>query len=246
MKKTLYDTLSLSPNTPASLIPLAYNHLSAPLEPQVEMGHTEARQRLASMRMAHQILSDPTQREAYDRRLRDEEESGADHVVASAKKAANAPWNIVGLVLSVVLLGLTIGLYIQSSNAKTTLREQATAQASEREQWNREIVELQASLAAAEARASSLKVRLDDRHNQAFEQAVVSTTRSLDQQRQREEQAARQREAEERRQRQQAQERVAMQDARNAQSEKRYWACMNEALNRMTSDRANAQCARLR
>lgn len=246
MKKTLYDTLSLSPNTPASLIPLAYNHLSAQLEPQVEMGHTEARQRLASMRMAHQILSDPTQREAYDQRLRDEEDSGADHVVLTAKKAAGAPWNIVGLVLSIVLLGLTIGLYIQSTNAKAALRQQAVVHASERDQLNQEIGQLQAALTVAEERSSSLKARLENRQSQAFEQAVVSTTRSLDQMRQREEQAARQRESEERRQRQQAQERVAMQDARNAQSEKRYWACMNEALNRMTSDRANAQCARLR
>lgn len=30
------------------------------------------------------------------------------------------------------------------------------------------------------------------------------------------------------------------------QREKRYWACINEALNRMTSERANARCVGLR
>lgn len=245
MKKTLYDSLSLSPNASSELIQLAYHHLTAQLDPLVEMGQTDAKQRLASIRMAHQILSDTAQRQAYDQRLLDEAEPVASpHRVPL--KAAASPWNMVGLVMSVVLLAFAIGLYIQSSNAKAALQQQALAQAAERDQLRGDIAQLEAAVAAAEERAAGLKARLDNRQSQAFEQAVVSTHRNLDQLRQREDQAARQRETEERRLRQQNMERVAQQDARNAQSEKRYWACMNEALNRMPSDRANAQCARLR
>lgn len=242
-RKTLYDALGVSPNASPAFIEVAWRHLQAELEPLMEQGQADAKQRLASARIAYEILADATKRGAYDERLRDEAAEGG--VTAAPAAPATAPGRTWAIMAGALVL-MAVLFYYQYQASQARWKSQVAAQVAENDRLKREVESLNGQLASLTTHVSSLKANMDDSQNRAFERDVAAVRRDIETQRQREAQQALQRENEERRRQQQNQERLAQQETRNVQSERRYWACMNEALNRLSSDQANAQCARLR
>ncbi len=66
---TLYDDLGLSPRASAAVIRAAYRCLAQQYHPDKNDGAAAAHDRQAQINRAYAILSNPQQREAYDRRM---------------------------------------------------------------------------------------------------------------------------------------------------------------------------------
>jgi curved DNA-binding protein CbpA len=66
---TLYEVLGLSPSASAAVIRAAYRCLAQQHHPDKNAGAATAHDRQAQINRAYAILSNPLQREAYDRRM---------------------------------------------------------------------------------------------------------------------------------------------------------------------------------
>jgi DnaJ-class molecular chaperone len=66
---TLYEDLGLSPRASAAVIRAAYRCLAQQHHPDKNAGAAIAHDRQAQINRAYAILSNPQQREAYDRRM---------------------------------------------------------------------------------------------------------------------------------------------------------------------------------
>lgn len=262
MKKTLYDILGLQAHASPADIEMAYRMALDKTAPLVAQGDRDAANLQRAQKDAFDILSDPVKRTQYDQSL----VSAYQTAGVPGRPAGGGPGHTlwgnkllwVGLGVLLLLLAFYVNDTRQKEQALLALKqaEQAAKAEADRLRIENERMLIQGALhnqaRATDAAYSSqdrglqIQDRMEDRRQRQLEHEAALANRALQLSQEREHRQARAQEDAEKRQQAYAARSAEREAAYRNQREQRYWACMNEALNRMTSERANARCVGLR
>lgn len=255
MKKTLYDILGIDKNASQEEVQAAYAACTEKIRSQYEQGDADARNLNLAFKAAYEVLSDYQRRRQYDHSLALPPEREPVAAEPSGWFQGLLRHKVLLLGLCVVLLG---GFYVRESSEKEKAlialkkAEQEAKAEAERLRIENERALIQGAVAtqvkaldngySVQNRHLDLQSREQDRLARRLDYENAQASRAQDIRQQREEQNARY-QAEQERRRQESQTRMAqMQADARSNREQRYWVCMNEALNRMSSEKANARC----
>ncbi|MES2947190.1 MAG: hypothetical protein V4858_01490 [Pseudomonadota bacterium] len=264
-KSSFYSVLNISPEATDAEVAAAISRYEA----RVEAGHASA---TPEFKYAKDSLGNPRSREIYDQRLssnwtadagpssrhpgrRSQPQSEPDSVLLQLWESRKATV-IVGALSLCVVGYMFLGFYKEreESAARKKSIEAQILQTQKNAENDAIRAEAEKALAAGTVRNTatvidrssqignrSMDIQLDaeNRRRQELEYRAAENARSQEMQR----------EAQDRRlamQEQRTYEAKRQMDERRAEREKRYWACMNAALDRNSETTANARCASYR
>jgi len=261
-KSSFYTVLKVSPEAPDAEVTAAIAQYEARIEAGVFAASPE-------FKYAKESLGNPKSREAYDRRvftnltaagapsarLADstyDRSAGTDGVVLSLWESRKASVMLGVLALSVVGY-FALGFYkereasaarkkaidAQVLEASRAADNDATRAGTERVLVNSVLKNTETVIDRSTHlgnRAIDIQQDAEDRRRQELEYRANATHRSLEMQRESQERQLAMQE-------QRSRDMKRMADERRAEAEKRYWACMNQALDRSSASNANARCA---
>jgi curved DNA-binding protein CbpA len=223
------------------------------LEKELEDGSPIAKEQLWVLKQAYQTLSSPTKRAAYD------ESAKAKVAQSSNTSTLTAPseglsWKMNALLLALLASGLVgMGLHFGKSakqddhTAQVLLINRSSDNDATRAGTERILVngvinnDSKVIDRSAELGSRSLNIQQDaeNRQRQELEYRANTSAQMLEMQRQNQDRQLAMQE-------QRAQETRRQAEERKADNERRYWACMNGALDKMSGATASARCAGIR
>lgn len=253
MASNFYQILEASEAASSETLKVLFEQKLDRLEKELEQGNPTAKEQMWALKHAYQTLSNPTKRAAYD----DSMKANAANST-SRQTFTNRPevlsWKLNALLIAMMASGLVgLGLHFGKSAKKDDHNAQvlqidrsadndATRAGTERILVNgvvnndSKIIDRSAELGN---RSLSIQQEAENRRRQELEYRANASAQLLDMQRQNLERQLAMQEQREQDARRQAEE-------RKISNERRYWACMNGALDKMSGAAASARCAGLR
>lgn len=253
MKKTLYSVLGVDSLAPQELIEEAYRLSLKKLEKLSESGHPELQSEIVIIKEAYLTLSVPEKRAAYDQKLREESASPQPTVIyqyqAEPENAFVAWWHssktsvlVIGILL-VLAAWVGLGYFRASKTAEVfekaideSVKVQEIAVTSQSD--DRAARELQRQ----EQRKRDLELQQERDHARQYEQRRREEQRAE----QRAEQTQAQKAEYEKRKEEYARQQREREANMRADRERRYYACLNPAIDQYGVERAQLMCANYR
>lgn len=249
MAGNFYQILEASEVASSETLQALFEQKRDRLEKELEDGGPTAKEQLWVLKQAYETLSNPIKRAAYDDGAKAKDMQRTS--IRTTKPPEGLDWKVNALLIALLASGLVgLGLHF----GKTEKKDNHTAQVLQinrssdndatRAGTERILVEgvvnndSKVIERSAELGNRSLNIQQDAeyRRRQELEYRANASTQILDMQRQNQDRQLAMQE-------QRAQESRRLADERRAESEKRYWACMNSALDKMSGADAGARCA---
>lgn len=255
MKKTLYSVLGVDSLAPQELIEEAYRLSLKKLEKLSESGHPELQSEIVIVKEAYLTLSVPEKRAAYDQKLRNESAPPPPQPAviyqyqAEPENAFVAWWHssktsvlVIGILL-VLAAWVGLGYFRASKTAEVfekaideSVKVQEIAVTSQSD--DRATRELQRQ----EQRKRDLELQQERDHARQYEQRRREEQRAE----QRAEQSQAQKAEYEKRKEEYARQQREREANMRADRERRYYACLNPAIDQYGVQRAQELCANYR
>lgn len=253
MARNYYQILEADEYASQEALLTSFQKISERLNVELDNGSPTAKEELWTLRQVYETLSSPGKRAAYDDGLKGKKILSNNSIVVSAEKEGLS-WKTNILLIALLASGLIgFGLHLGRSDKKDehtakvlqtnrNADNDATRASSERilvegvVNNDSKIIDRSAELGN---RSLNIQQDAENRKRQELEYRANAGSQILEMQRERmEREFAMQKEYREDDRRQAEERRVA--------NERQYWACMNAALDRMTSAAASANCGRYR
>ncbi|MBV5297602.1 MAG: DnaJ domain-containing protein [Rhodoferax sp.] len=220
------------------------------LEPELEQGSATAKEQLWFLKQAYETLSNPGKRAAYDDSLKPKAMANIQAATIRTKPEGLS-WKLNALLIALLASGLIgFGLHLGRANKQDDHTAQilqtnrgadndATRAGTERVlvdgmiKNDSKIIDRSAELGN---RSLNIQQDAENRHRQELEYRANAGSQILDMERRSQEQQIAMQER-------QLQDARRLEEERNANREKQYWACMNSALDKVSSADAGARCS---
>jgi curved DNA-binding protein CbpA len=249
--KNLYDVLEVSQTASPSTIDILFGQLTQRLQSEVDAGKPDAKDRLWAVKQAYATLSNPESRLAYDKGLQTPTAPRQRApVIAPPREGLNWKWNVLflGLLMAGLIgYGLKLGRdQTKDSHKVEVLKTTRTSDTADtRAHTERVLVEgvvkNDATLIDRSAEVANRRIDVardaEMRRRQQVEYQAAANQQRIDLARERQSRQLAMQEQSADQQRKRAEE-------QRLAREKQYWACMNAALDKMSSSAASASCAR--
>lgn len=250
MSGNFYHILEASSVASPEALQALYEQKRKRLEQEREDGNTAAKEQLWALKHAHETLANPAKRSAYDESLKNKAAQAVPVRTVQARPEVLS-WKINAMLIALLASGLVgLGLHFGKSSKKDDHTAQVlkinrsadndTTRAGTERVLIEGAVNNESKVIdrSAELGNRSLNIQQDaeNRRRQELEYRANAGAQIIDMQRQQQSrQLAMQEERLKATQRQSEERRV--------DNEKRYWACMNAALDRMSAAAAGDRCS---
>lgn len=253
MASNFYQILEADESASQEALLTLFEKKSERLKLELGEGSPTAKEQLWFLRQAHETLSRPEKRAAYDDGLKAKPFINNNAVPVSAKREGLS-WKINILMIALLASGLIgFGLYLGRTNKKDdhtakvlqtnrNADNDATRAGTERVlvegvvNNDSKIIDRSAELGN---RSLNIQQDAENRRRQELEYRANAGAQILDMQQQNQNRMLAMQE-------QQSRDAQRYAEERKAEKERLYWACMNAALDKMSSANAGARCASYR
>lgn len=253
MASNFYHILEASETaSPATLLNL-FEQKCKQFQKELEEGSPTAKEQLWLLRQAHETLSNPVKRAAYDKTVKSKEIKITPSEAIS-QKPEGLSWQLNALLIALLAGGLIgFGLHLGQANKKEenavkilqidrSADNDAMRAGTERAlvdgaiKNDEKVIDNSAEIAN---RSLDIEQKTEDRHRQELEYNANAEQKIIEMDSENQKRRLAMEEQQLRDTRQQAEE-------RKLEKNRRYWACMNAMLDKMSSADAGARCANYR